>query len=211
MLMKHYAILLGGMAAFFLALFCLVEALHLPLLIDPGPWFTSKTLGTAFLGIGLLVADVLLPIPSSLIMIAHGLCFGFAVGALLSLVGSVGAGLVAFSLGRYGHPLLHRLIPPAEKRHADALFARWGALAILVTRPIPILAETMAILAGASPISWQRMVLATVAGSLPAALLYSLTGAVALALDRTLLAFVLVFLIALVFWWSRRQLQRGKR
>ena len=113
--MKHYAILLGSMAAFFLALFGIVEALHLPLLTDPGPWFTSKTLRTALLGVGLLVADVLLPIPSSLVMIAHGLCFGFAVGALLSLVGSVGAGLVAFSLGRYGHPLLRRLIPPAEK------------------------------------------------------------------------------------------------
>ena len=209
--MKHYAILLGSMAAFFLALFGIVEALHLPLLTDPGPWFTSKTLRTALLGVGLLVADVLLPIPSSLVMIAHGLCFGFAVGALLSLVGSVGAGLVAFSLGRYGHPLLRRLIPPAEKRHADALFARWGALAILVTRPIPILAETMAILAGASPISWQRMVLATVAGSLPAALLYSLTGAVALTLDSTLLAFALVFFVALVFWWNRHRLQRGKQ
>ena len=39
-------------------------------------------------------------------------------------------------------------------------------------------------------------------------LLYSLTGAVALTLDSTLLAFALVFFVALVFWWNRRRLQQ---
>jgi len=52
-------------------------------------------------------------------------------------------------------------------------------LAILVTRPVPLLAETTAIVVGSSPLGWGRMALAALAGSFPGALLYALTGAVA--------------------------------
>ena len=63
-----------------------------------------------------------------------------------------------------------------EKQRADSLLRRWGALAILVTRPVPLLAETTAIIAGTTTMSWQ-MTLVSVAGSLPAALIYAVVGA----------------------------------
>src|SRR5436190_208419 len=54
----------------------------------------------AITGVALLIADVFLPIPSSLVMIAHGALFGTAIGALLSPTGSVASALVGFALGR---------------------------------------------------------------------------------------------------------------
>ena len=101
-------------------------------------------------------------------MIANGALFGVTLGTLLSLVGTLGAGLFGFSLGRRGGPLLNRLVPAEEQARANDLLKRWGDLAVVATRPVPILAETVAILAGASPMTWGRMMLATAAGALPA-------------------------------------------
>ncbi|HVR96787.1 MAG TPA: VTT domain-containing protein [Thermoanaerobaculia bacterium] len=207
--MKRFWLLTGMMMAVFLALFGLAEALHVPLLTDPSPWLSRNHAAAALAGFGLLVGDVVLPVPSSLVMMAHGALFGVAGGTLLSLAGALGAGLFGFAIGRRGGPLYTRLVPEEERRRADALLREWGDLAIVVTRPIPILAETVAILAGASPLGWGRMTAATLAGSLPAALIYALTGAAAARLDNVALIFSLVLLVAGLFWVIGRRLRSG--
>jgi uncharacterized membrane protein YdjX (TVP38/TMEM64 family) len=211
--MKRHMIIMGVMIASFLLLFIVVEALGVPLLTDPTPWMGRGGVLAASLGVGLLVADVLLPVPSSLVMVAHGALFGVAVGTLLSLVGSVGAALFGFAVGRRGGRLMERLVTPAERDRADRLLKRWGVLAIIVTRPVPLLAETVAIMAGASSsLGWGRVALASLAGSLPPALLYAITGASVANLQSTTLVFVLVILIAGAFWvfgrWAEPYLTR---
>jgi uncharacterized membrane protein YdjX (TVP38/TMEM64 family) len=206
--MKRYLLLTVAMMAIFLALFGLAEWLGVPLLTDPGPWLSRGGWIAAALGFGLLVADVLLPVPSSLVMIAHGALFGVVGGTLLSLAGSLGAGLFGFALGRRGGPLLDRLVPMDERQRANALLERWGDLAIVVTRPVPILAETLAILAGASSMRWSRMTAATFAGSLPAALIYALAGATARSLDNVALVFGLVLVVTGGFWLVGKRLRR---
>ncbi len=198
--MRRYWGITGLILGIFLTLFLLVEALGVPLLTDPSPWLERGGVMAALVGIGLLVADVVLPVPSSLVMVAHGALFGVPAGALLSLVGSLGAALVGFAIGRQGGPLLSRLVPTEERERADRLLNRWGGLAIVVTRPVPLLAETVAILAGASPLGWGRAALAALAGSLPAALLYALTGALAASFQSGALVFGIVLLVAGLFW-----------
>lgn len=195
---------MGVMIASFMLLFLLVETLDVPLLTDPAPWMSRGGVLAAIIGVGLLIADVVLPVPSSLVMILHGALFGVWVGTLLSLAGSVGAALFGFALGRRGGPLLARVVSAEERARADRLIKRWGALAILVTRPVPIMAETVAIMAGASPLGWGRTAVAAFAGSLPAALLYALTGAAAASLRTEVLIFALVILIASFFWLVAR-------
>jgi uncharacterized membrane protein YdjX (TVP38/TMEM64 family) len=197
---------MAAMAGSFLALFGLAEALELSLLADPDPWLSGAgSLTAAAAGFGLLVVDVFLPVPSSLVMIAHGALFGVAGGALLSLAGGTAAAATGFALGRWGRAPLHRLIPEAERRRADALLGRWGILAVVVTRPVPILAESVAILAGTCRLSWRRFLRAAVLGNLPACLLYAVTGATALRLDDAFLTFGLVLLVATLVWlWGRR-------
>lgn len=205
--MKRYWLLTVLMMVLFLVLFGIAEWLQVPLLTDPGPLLAEGGWIAAAVGVGLLVVDVALPVPSSLVMIAHGALFGVVGGTLLSLLGSLGAALFGFWIGRRGGLLFARLVPEDERRRADALLQEWGDLAIVVTRPVPILAETVAILAGASPMSPGRMTLATLAGSLPAALLYALTGATARGLDNTVLVFSLVLLVAGLFWAVGRKLR----
>jgi len=198
--MKRYLLIMAALMAFFVILFFIVDALGVPLLSDPTPWMKHRGILAASLGVGLLIADVLLPVPSSLVMVAHGALFGVWVGTFLSLVGSVGAAMFGFAIGRRGGKFLNRAVTPAEQSRANQLLARWGALGIIVTRPIPVLAETVAIMSGTSSLSWSTVMLASIAGSLPPALLYALTGAAVANFQSTSLMFGVVLLVAGLFW-----------
>ena len=122
--------------------------------------------------------------------------FGYSSGAL-----------IGFLLGRCSLTFLSRILPFEEQQRANQLLEQWGWLAIIVTRPLPLLAETISIMAGASTMSWRSMIFATVAGSLPIALLYATTGATAAKLDSVLLSFGISVLIAGFFLLTGRYLR----
>jgi uncharacterized membrane protein YdjX (TVP38/TMEM64 family) len=200
----YYLLIVAALVAFFTILFFVVEALGVSFLSDPTPWMKHGGVLAAAFGVGLLIADIVLPVPSSLVMVAHGAVFGVVVGTLLSLIGSVGAALLGFAIGRRGGKLLTRLVTAPQRTRADDLIKRWGALAIIVTRPVPVLAETVAIMAGVSRMSWTAVVLASFAGSLPPALLYALTGAAVANFQSTALMFIVVcFCVLCAFLWLK--------
>jgi uncharacterized membrane protein YdjX (TVP38/TMEM64 family) len=114
-------------------------------------------INVALTGVGLLVGDIVLLVPSSLIMIANGALFGVAIGTILSIMGNLGAALVGFFIGRRGEPVLARFIPPEESSRANHFLNEWGLLAIIITRPVPLLLETTIIMAGASTMHWRSM------------------------------------------------------
>jgi len=214
-LMKRYLLTVIALIVCFTILFVIVEALGVPLLSDPTPWMKHGGILAACIGVGLLIADVVLPVPSSIVMVAHGALFGVLWGTVLSLIGSVGAAVFGFAIGRRGGNLLERVVTPAERERASSILARWGTLAIIVTRPVPLLAETVAIMAGASSMSWRALVGASIAGSLAPALLYALTGAAVANLQNTVLMFGVVLLVAGVFWlagvfFSRKEAQKAQ-
>lgn len=178
-LRRHvYVTAFAGLVVLFLATFALVEQLQLPLLTDPRPGLTTGLRGGAgVLGVGLLLADVVLPVPSSGVMVVHGAVYGLGVGSLLSLAGGTGATLVAFLLGRRGRRTLERLAGPEQQARAIALLDRFGVWAIILTRPVPVLAETVAIMAGTGRLAWWQAALAGAVGSLLPAVGYAAVGA----------------------------------
>ena len=199
--MKRYLLTVVALIVLFTVLFVIVEGLGVPLLSDPMPWMKHGGILAASIGVGLLIADVVLPVPSSIVMVAHGALFGVWWGTMLSLVGSVGAAVFGFAIGRRGGRLLERVVTPAERERASSILERWGTLAIIVTRPVPLVAETVAIMAGASSMNWRALIVASIAGSLPPALLYALTGAAVADLQNTALMFGVVLLVAGMFWF----------
>lgn len=198
--MKHYAGLVAALVTVLLLAFAVVEATGVPVLGDPLPALDGGGLAAAGVGVALLVADVVLPVPSSVVMIAHGALFGVVGGALLSLAGAVGAAMVGFLLGRRGSPLVGRLVPPDERKRADELIGRWGLLAVIVSRPVPVLAETVAVMAGASTMPARTMVVGTAVGAVPAAVLYAVAGALAAGFVSGAVVFGAVVLAAVLAW-----------
>lgn len=207
--MKRYWTVTGLVLLFFLSIFLLVEQISPTFLADPYNLMGIGGISAALTGVGLLVADIILPVPSSLVMIANGALFGVAIGTILSVVGSLGAAIVGFFIGRRGESVLARFVPPEERSRANRLLEEWGLLAIIVTRPVPLLAETTVIMAGASRMPWRSMILATLAGSSPVAVLYAWTGATAANFDNAVLAFGLVLLVACLVWIAGHRL-RGR-
>ena len=196
------------MAAMLLT-FAVVEALGVEPLSDPRPLLDAGGgVLAAGTGIGLLVADVFLPVPSSGVMLAHGALFGIVFGAALSLVGSVGAFSLGFALGRRGERAMARLVAEEERSRAEQLLLRWGVLAIVVTRPVPILAETTAFMAGASPLGWRTSMVAALVGSLPAAVLYGVAGALAASFATGAVVFAAVILLGLLVLALSRMTER---
>jgi uncharacterized membrane protein YdjX (TVP38/TMEM64 family) len=185
------AVLVGGA----LLLFGLAEWAAVPLLADPLPAMSRAGAATALLGLGLLTADVFLPVPSSVVMVAHGALFGLVPGAALSLLGGVSAALVGFALGRRGRGVVERVTTPAQRAEADRLLTRWGPWAVVSTRAVPVLAETVAVLAGTSPMRWSVLICAGAAGTAVPALLYAAVGAGA----DTAASLVLAMVLALAF------------
>lgn len=194
--LPRYWLLAALLVAFFLVTFGVVEALHVPVLTDPSAYMDRAGALAAAVGVGLLVGDLVLPVPSSLVMVAHGALFGVVLGAVLSLAGLVGGAAVGFAVGRGGGRLVDRLVPEHERRRADAMLDRWGPLAIVLSRPVPVLAETVTVLAGTSGLGWTRMLLAAFLGSLPLALVYAMTGALVATFWHVATVFVLVLAVA---------------
>jgi len=199
-IVRRYAVVAAGIAAFVLISFLLVEALDIPLLVDPSNHLERGGIGAAMLGVGLLLVDVLLPVPSSLVMTAQGALFGIVPGTALSMVGSVGAAMIGFGIGRRSTRLIARFVTPEEQAQSNRLIARWGLLALIVTRPVPVLAETTAIMAGTTALSWRQVLIGVTIGAFPASLIYAIAGAYATSVASGLLVFVLVILLAGVFW-----------
>lgn len=136
--------------------------------------------GAAAAVIGLLIADIALPVPSSLVMVLSGAAFGTAGGTAVALVGSIGGEWLGFELARrYGRRVTSRLMADADLAELDGLFHAHGALAVMLTRALPVFMETMSLVAGLSAMPRRTFLWASLAGTAPVALAYAYAGAVA--------------------------------
>lgn len=166
-----------AIACTLLVLFFVVSSAGVAVLSDPSPAMGGARPVAAGVGVLLLASDVVLPVPSSLIMAANGALFGAFAGMLLSLAGSLASALIGFGLGRAGNRLVRWAVSQDEHDRAGAMLERWGVVAIAASRPVPILAETVAILAGSSPLTWRQTAIAASVGSVVPAAVYAWAGA----------------------------------
>jgi uncharacterized membrane protein YdjX (TVP38/TMEM64 family) len=200
-----------AIAATLLITFFIVTAAGVGILTDPTVAMRGARPLAAVVGVLLLIADVLQPIPTSLVMVAHGALFGVAGGTALSLIGSVAATLTAFAIGRAGNDVVRRFVTPREYDRASALLERWGVVAIAATRPIPILAETTALLAGSSRLTWKETTIAATAGSIVPAVVYAWAGAHTLGTASVALLFGGVIAVTLAMAAVSRFKKRAAR
>lgn len=204
-MLRAYAIAGCVIFVLLLAFFGLAHLLEVPVLSEEHPDLGEAGLGAAAASFGLLAGDVVLPVPSSGVMIATGALFGPIGGAVLSLAGSEAAAVLGFMIGRRGGAMLERLVSPPHRVRAAAVLERRGAVAIVVTRPVPVIAETVAILAGATGMSFRRLAVAAAIGSLPPAVAYPLAGAIADRFGEAVVVFAGALLLSVVFWLADRQ------
>jgi len=178
--MKRTFVLTLLVAAAIIASKLLIEdVLGIPLEANARAWIENPGTSGAAAVVALLALDVFLPIPSSVIMVLSGALFGVVPGATLALVGSIAGEWLGFELvRRYGQPMATALIGENEVPKFDRFFDRHGVMAIIVTRPLPIVMETMSVVAGLSRMTRRAFLAASLAGTAPIVLVYAYAGAV---------------------------------
>ncbi len=129
-------------------------------------------------GMGLLVADLVLPMPGTVVMAALGYVYGWAVGAAFSFAGTMLASLAGYGAGRMsGEKFIRRWLGDADYERGRRIFGRGGGWIVAFSRGFPILPEVVSCLAGMSRMPLRRFLIASACGNLPMALAFAGIGA----------------------------------
>lgn len=168
-------------------------------------WLESSGKWAWAAGFGLLVGDVVLPVPGTVVMSALGWIYGAIVGGLIAAAGSVCAGLMGYGLCRaMGEGVARRLLGDLDFEKGKVLFGRGGAWMVVLSRALPILPEAVACTAGLVRMPFGRFFGALVCGSAPMGFLFAWIGAEGRDAPGWALGFSL--LVPAVFWGLARRL-----
>jgi membrane protein DedA with SNARE-associated domain len=143
--------------------------------------FVVATISAAgYAGIAALMAveSACIPIPSEIIMPFSGYLvstgrFNLLLAATAGAVGCNIGSTVAYMVGRHGgRPLVERwgpyiLISRRDLDDADRFFARWGGIAVLVGRLLPVIRTFIALPAGIARLPQLKFQIYTFVGSWP--------------------------------------------
>lgn len=100
---------------------------------------------------GLLSVDILLPIPSSLVMVGAAIALPPLAAFLTCFAGLMLGCAIGYCLGRrLGEPLLARMADDDRRAALSGWFARHGVVVIALCRPVPVVAELSVVMAGAA-------------------------------------------------------------
>ena len=215
--MKRLILMFVGLCIFFLVLFLVGKSFNIPIFDDPEHFLENlkhdgehnDLLVSAVSG-GLLISDILLPIPSNIVMTFNGKYFGIISGTALNLAGMLLSSLIAFYIGLKSKHFVKKVLSEKEFEKGRVILDKWGMMAIILSRPIPILAESICIVAGASSMKLHRMLLASFIGNIPPCFIYAYFGSKMDSAADGILIFGAVILLSVIclivaHFWSKSE------
>ena len=137
-----------------------------------GPWGWAA-------GIGLLMADIVLPIPGTAVISALGYVYGAWLGGVIGAVGSMLSGLLAYGLcRRLGHRAAAFIAGEHDLEVSERVFAgAAGGYLVALSRWLPVMPEVISCLAGLSRMPFGRFAAALACGSVPLGFAFAAIGA----------------------------------
>ena len=181
---------------FYVAIFLFLFAISLYLLyyiyfVDPTflyrivvEWFVNPIFLLGIIGIFLFIAimaiqGLLVPIPSEIVLLAAGIIWGFIMGGIMGVIGSMAAAIVCYYVSkRGGRPVAEKFVGESALNMADDLIQKYGTGAIVVARFLPFVAfDPISYASGLVEMDIKKYSLGTFLGSIPRAFFYSWLGA----------------------------------
>jgi len=113
----------------------------------------------------LLGSDILLPVPSSIASTACGMLLGIIMGSLVSLAGMIVSCVIGYYLAaKLGQPFVTKMVGDQSMNHFTELQQKYGNWVVVITRPVPVLAEIAVLAAGLGRIPFRHFfILSTLA------------------------------------------------
>jgi uncharacterized membrane protein YdjX (TVP38/TMEM64 family) len=139
---------------------------------------------------GLLTIDILVPVPSSIISTAGGYFLGFEIGTLVSFIGMTLNCIIGYLLGsKIVNPISKKFVGASEISKLEILQKKYGDWIIIISRAVPVLAESSIFMAGIGRMPLNRFILMILFSNLGVSIVYSFIGAYSAHLNSFLLAF----------------------
>lgn len=130
-------------------------------------------------GIALIWADLVLPVPQTAVIAALGIIYGTVFGGLLGSVALITSGILGYALTRTSaRRFVDRLVGRRFRSKTESLFDRSGAWAIVLSRSLPYsVPEAIVFLAGFAGMPMGKFIMALTVGSVPTAFAFAAIGA----------------------------------
>lgn len=158
--------------------------------------------GTAFGVIfGSLASDIFLPVPSSVICTFAGNRFGIVSGGLVSWLGLTVGSIAGYGLAYlFGLPLAKKLSDEQSLTRSQELSNRFGPWLVVMTRPVPVLAEATILWLGIQRVKWNTLLLPLAISNFAIAFGYAIFGRIAGDQGWFLPALIIAAAAPLVLW-----------
>jgi uncharacterized membrane protein YdjX (TVP38/TMEM64 family) len=161
--------------------------------------------------IAFLLADIVLPVPSSFVLTTTGYLLGLELGMAVCFVGLSCASLAGYVIGRFfGGPVAQRVVGRAQLDRFADLTARHGDALLVAFRAMPVLAEATTILAGMAHLPLPRFAIVVSIGNLVVAAVYAWIGAVSASQSSFLFASVASIVLPLLIVLVMRRAARPR-
>lgn len=126
----------------------------------------------------LLMGDLLLPLPATLIMSALGYLYGPVTGGLISATGSFLAGSLGYWLCRLlGEKAAVRLLGAKDYARGKKMSENIGGWVVVLSRWLPVFPEVVSCMAGLVRMPARYFHAALLCGSIPLGFVYAIIGA----------------------------------
>lgn len=153
----------------------------------------------------LLMADLLLPLPATIIIAALGYIYGPIAGGLISVAGSFMAGSLGYWLCRLlGEPMAIKLLGRRDYLRGKNLSGRVGGWVVALSRWLPVFPEVISCMAGLTRMRAGYFHAALFSGSLPFGFIYAYVGHTGV--EDPWLAIVLSAALPPIIWFAVRPL-----
>lgn len=171
----------------------------------------ERPFAAAALIVAALTLDVFLPVPNGVTNTLAGAAFGFALGTFVIWLGLMGGSTAGYALGRWGaRPLAARLLGADDLERAHRIAERAGPVALIVSRPVPILCEMTPIAAGIAGMAFGRFLFAVALGNLGVGVVYAAIGAAAVERTSTELLMLGAIGVPLAAWLGWQAIERWR-
>jgi uncharacterized membrane protein YdjX (TVP38/TMEM64 family) len=146
-------------------------------------WFVNPIFNLGIIGIFLFIGimaiqGLLVPIPSEIVLLATGMIWGWFLGGIMAIIGSMAAGLLCFYISRKGgRPLAKKFVGENAIDTFDELIQKYGMGAIIITRFVPFIPfDVISYTSGLVDMKLKIYAIGTLIGSVFRGFFYAILG-----------------------------------
>lgn len=143
------------------------------------PVYSLGILGIFLFILIMAVQGLLVPLPSEIVLLATGMIWGWFLGGIMGIIGSMAASLLCYYISRKGgRPLAEKFVGKKAIDIADDFISKHGMKAIIITRFIPIIPfDVISYASGIVDIDLKKYSIGTLIGSIFRSFFYATLGA----------------------------------